>query len=111
MGTLLKFKGNINYLKKKYSEAINFYNKYLKIFPNNSIILSNRGLCWMKQNELENAIEDLTKSLKINPRYIKSILRRGTCFQLLKKFENSLDDFISVLKLEPRNSYAHRHIK
>lgn len=108
---LLKYQGNINYTENRYSEAINCYNNYLKLLPNDSIILSNRGLCWMKQNELINAINDLTKSIKINPIYIKSILRRGICFQMLKQFENSLDDFISVLKLEPKNRYAHKHLK
>ena len=58
----------------KYTEALNLdpYNKKL-----NSIIFSNRALCFMKTGEKIKAIQDLNKSLELDPNYMKSLIRRA----------------------------------
>lgn len=58
----------------KYSEALSLdpYNKKL-----NSIIYSNRALCYMKIGEKIKALEDLNKSLELDPNYTKSLVRRA----------------------------------
>ena len=51
----------------KYQEAIEWYDKALKIDPNNVFALNNKGLALSNLGKYEEAIEWFDKALKIDP--------------------------------------------
>ena len=54
----------------KYQEAIEWYDKALKIDPNNILALNNKGLALSNLGKYQEAIEWYDKALKIDPNNI-----------------------------------------
>ena len=69
-----KKKANSLFKEGKLDEAITEYTKLLEYDPENknfqSIILTNRALCYRKQNKLMEALKDVDEALKLNPLYV-----------------------------------------
>ena len=65
---------------KRYNEAILDYTCYLNQYPNDNIILVNRGVCYQKNGNLNSAILDWKKSALSGNQtamgYLKSITRK-----------------------------------
>lgn len=76
-----KEQGNELIKQKKYKEAEGKYTEALNLDPFNkklnSIIFSNRALCYMKTGDKNKALQDLNNSLELNPNYMKSLVRRA----------------------------------
>ena len=56
----------------KYQEAIECYDKALKIDPNHVNALNNKGYLLYNQGKYEEAIESFDKALKIDPNHVSS---------------------------------------
>lgn len=96
----------------KYQEAIELYSKLLELDPKNknfnSLIYSNRALCYQKLNNMMEALKDVNKSISLNENYTKAYLRRGNIYMALKMYEEAKYDFQKVKDLEPNNSDVHK---
>ena len=82
----------------KYSEALNLdpYNKKL-----NSIIYSNRALCFMKTGDKIKALQDLNKSLELDPNYMKSLVRRAELNMDREEYTAAIHDYGKIQELDP----------
>ena len=87
----------------KYSEALKYFDKYMKIFPNDAKAFNFRGLTYQSKKEYEKAIEDFSKALKIDPDYTAALSNRGECYFKMEDWENAATDFTKVLKKDPDN--------
>jgi DnaJ homolog subfamily C member 7 len=91
--------------QKKYKEAEARYTEALKADPYNkklnSIILSNRALCYMKEGEKNKALQDLNDSLALDPNYVKSLVRRAEINMEKEEYEAAIHDYAKIQELDP----------
>lgn len=105
-----KEKANQCFKANDYKGAIDLYTKLLDMDTNNvifnSLILSNRSLCYYKLKELFAALSDINTSIELNKKYWRSYQRRANINIALKDPEKSKEDLRKVLELDPNNRDA-----
>ena len=65
--SLLKTKGRIYELQKRWSDAEKIFQRLFSLRPQNSLVLSHLALCQWKLKKNEQAIQNITKALYENP--------------------------------------------
>ncbi|KAI9905220.1 hypothetical protein PsorP6_013864 [Peronosclerospora sorghi] len=98
-----KEQGNAHYKRGDYVAAIESYTRCLDSNPNNVVVLSNRAMAYLKNQEFAKAEDDCTVALKADPLHIKSLLRRGTARNALGKHRLALLDFYRAATLDPKH--------
>ncbi|XP_056252841.1 E3 ubiquitin-protein ligase TTC3 isoform X1 [Seriola aureovittata] len=71
----MKKKGNDNYIKQQYEEAVKFYSKAIKYYPDNHFIYGNRALCYIKSEMWLKAVGDGKRATLIKPLWAKGHYR------------------------------------
>ncbi|KAK8793297.1 hypothetical protein WA158_004656 [Blastocystis sp. Blastoise] len=92
----IKQQGNEFFKQKKYLDAIQYYTKSLDL-DKNSAVYSNRALCYIKNEEYENAENDCILSLQIDNTFAKSWLRLAICKMHDEKYKEA---YVYLLKCE-----------
>ncbi|CAI5733238.1 unnamed protein product [Peronospora destructor] len=100
---LEKEEGNAHYKRGYYVDAIKSYTRCLRFNPNNAVVLSNRAMAYLKNQELANAEDDCTLALKIDSTHVKSYSRRGTARNSMGKHRLALLDFHRAAILDPKS--------
>jgi tetratricopeptide (TPR) repeat protein len=85
----------------KYQEAIECYDKYLKINPDDTDALNNKGLALNSLAKYQEAIECYDNALKINPDDTDALNNKGSALHTLGKYEEAIDHFDKALKIDP----------
>ena len=98
------FKGSNFYFNKKYDEAIKSFKKAIELNP--EIIqledpLTNIGLCCMRQNKLEEAIDWFNKSIKVRPRCAEAFCNKASILIQLGKFEEAVLNYEKAIAYRP----------
>lgn len=102
-----KFKDQGNELLKqtKLTEAIEQYTLGLEQDASNTklnaILLSNRALCYLKQEKLELALEDCNASIHLNPKYVKSYHRRAEIKVKQGEYDDAVGDYHTMKEIDP----------
>ena len=101
----VKTKANQLFKENKIDEAIEEYTKCLEFDPENknfnSIILTNRALCYKKKEKLLEALKDVNEALKLNPLYTTAYVRRGHIYNEYKMYDDAVNDFQKAKELDP----------
>jgi tetratricopeptide (TPR) repeat protein len=91
-------------------EAIECYTRASNLNPNNAVYLSNRAMCYLKQNRYAQAEVDCTVALALDANYPKAYHRRATARLNLGKLEEAKQDFEQLLRLEPTSKLAKSNL-
>ena len=83
-------KGNEHYYKKEYAKAIDWYDKALKIDPNNVFALYSKGVALKNLGKIEEAIEGFDKILKIDPNNVEALVIKGLGLANLRRHEEAI---------------------
>ena len=101
----VKKKANQLFKDNKLDEAIEEYTKLLEFDPENknfnSIILTNRALCYKKKDKLLEALKDVNQALRLNPLYTTGYVRRGHIYKEYKMYDDAVNDFQKAKELDP----------
>jgi tetratricopeptide (TPR) repeat protein len=89
---ILNALGDMAFLSKESGDALYFYERSLRVFPQQSDILFNTALIYKEQGNLIKALETYTKNLDINPNDIECLNNRGNIFRKLSLFEKAYQD-------------------
>ena len=100
----LKEKGNALFKQKRYEDAISYYNKAIKLNPNQEVLYSNKGTCEKCLKEYKEAIRDYEKALEINPKNTKNMNRLASVYIIKGKIGDAKIMQEKALNLEPYNS-------
>ena len=100
----LKEKGNALFKQKRYEDAIAYYNKAIKLNPNQEVLYSNKGTCEKCLKEYKEAIRDYEKALEINPKNTKNMNRLASVYIIKGKIGDAKIMQEKALNLEPYNS-------
>ncbi|XP_070700307.1 E3 ubiquitin-protein ligase TTC3 [Pempheris klunzingeri] len=71
----MKKKGNENFKKEQYDDAVKFYSKAIKYYPDNHIIYGNRALCYIRCKKFLKAAGDGKRATLIKPLWAKGHYR------------------------------------
>lgn len=71
----MKKKGNENFEKQQYEDAVKFYSKAIKHYPDNHKIYGNRALCYIRCKKFLKAVGDGKRATLIKPQWAKGHYR------------------------------------
>ena len=86
--------------------ALDKWNKYLELFPNDAAALSNRGNIKLVNGDPKGAIEDQDNSIDLDPNEIDPFINRGIAKEALQLWEEASEDYYYVLKKNPKDISA-----
>ncbi len=87
-------------------DALQSWNNFLRLFPDDGIALSNRGNVLFALGDIHGAIRDQTRSIELLPLETDSHLNRAVAEEFLGQWDLAKLDYQWVLKREPDNSSA-----
>ena len=88
----------------KNSETL--FTQVLRVDPNSTFALNNRGHYYRRNNRVDEALADYTRCLQINPGYYKTAYNRGKIYFDRDQLDLALADFNNCLSVEPNFSNA-----
>ncbi len=83
-------------------QAIEFYNKAIKINPKLAEAYNNRGLAKAAIGQYQQAIEDYDKALEINPRDAGAYTNRGLAKSAIGQHQQAIEDHDKALEIDPK---------
>ncbi|KAL0130664.1 hypothetical protein PUN28_002351 [Cardiocondyla obscurior] len=102
-----KEKGNEEFNKSNWSEAVNHYTNALKLVKEDNtekaIYYKNRAAAYLKLSDYEKVIEDCNSALKICSNDPKALFRRCQALEALKRFEEAYRDARNIILADPNN--------
>ncbi|XP_028403093.1 small glutamine-rich tetratricopeptide repeat-containing protein beta-like [Dendronephthya gigantea] len=100
-----EFKTQGNNLMKdgKFEDAIECYDKAVKLDWTNAVYLCNRAAAYSKLGHHEEAVKNCKQSLELDPNYGKAYGRMGTAYMALEKYQEARDSFAKAKELDPGN--------
>lgn len=90
----------------KFDEAMQLYDKALKISPADPNALIGKAQCEVGLKHYEKAIVLCEEIIEKDPNPDEAIVTRGWCYMLLKRYNEALADFNSVIASNPQNAKA-----
>ena len=95
--------GLISKSRKKYAEAIDYYNEAIAIDPRFAKAYYNRGNVYWHKKQYEQAIKDYDKATTLEPKYVFPFIGRAYAEYELGNYEAALENADTALKLAPGN--------
>jgi Tfp pilus assembly protein PilF len=73
-------------------------------------VFNNRGVLYLEQNRLDEALRDFNSAIASAPGIVKWHFNRATAYRLLGRYDKALEDLTTAVQLEPRDilGYIHR---
>jgi tetratricopeptide (TPR) repeat protein/streptogramin lyase len=87
----------------KYQEAIEWYDKALRIDPNNVSALYGKGLALYNLGKSQEALEWYDKALRIDPNYLYALNNKGLILNSLHKSQEAIEYLDKALRLHPND--------
>jgi stress-induced-phosphoprotein 1 len=100
-----KEQANSLFKEGKYEQAIKIYSDILESESDNTTILSNRSLCYIKMEQYQEALQDAVKCTKLKSDWGKAWGRLGASLYGLNKLDESLVAYNKANQLEPNQIY------
>ena len=101
---VLKEKGNALFKEKRYEDAINYYERAIKINNSIEVLYSNKGTCEKCLQKYKEAIRDYKKALEINPKNTKNLNRLASVYIIVGNLGEAKMTQQKALNFEPNNS-------
>ena len=94
---------------ERYADAVEMFNKALKIKPEDAWTLFGKGLSLNELGEHEKALVSLSESLRINPESVSALNSVSYSLHKLGKHKNALAALDLALKIDPKNELTVRN--
>lgn len=93
-----------------FKKAILLYTKALALDPNNAMIYSERGVCYLNMEEHELALQDLDIAVTFEPnnpyRYSSRAFLKGA----MKNTQGAIDDYKKAVELDPEDAISYNNL-
>jgi len=96
---LLRIEGEEAMKARQYDKAISKFSEAIELDPSD-VHYHRRGLVYLTQDKLSQAIRDLSMSLEKNPRYTHSLSSRARAYTLRGDFEKAQKDYELLVNLK-----------
>jgi len=85
----------------KIKEAIDHYDKAIRLKPYDVNIYSNRGNAYVKLGQHKKAVEDYNEAISLKPDYAPAYINRGNAYTELGQYLMAIEDYNKALHLKP----------
>jgi tetratricopeptide (TPR) repeat protein len=99
-------RGNANFGKKEYDEAIRDYGRAIELDPKFIHGYLNRALAHCQKKEYDEAIRDSNKAIRLNPRDSQGYHIRGFIYSAKGKYTRAIEEYSEATSLDPKNELA-----
>lgn len=84
-------------------DAAIYYTDYMRAGGDQEWAFKLRGIGWMAQGELANAVKDFTEAIRLNPASAENYYARGRARDLQHDYDRALKDYDRSIQLDPEN--------
>ncbi|MBU0761544.1 MAG: tetratricopeptide repeat protein [Candidatus Altiarchaeota archaeon] len=102
--------GNKAYWRKKYGDALNYYNNALQTDPQNTEAMLCRALTLLNLKRYRQALNDLDKLISAAPDMSQAYVARGTVHEYFHTPLKALKDYEKAAELNPESQTAEKQI-
>ena len=99
--SILSTLGGIYEGQKKYQKAIETFNEYIKLYPNESLGYSRLGGIYVELGDFKKAIFYYSKAVKLEPDDFHIYFNRGNIYLATYNYGQALDDYNKAIELNP----------
>ncbi len=83
---MLYFRGNAYFDKRQYDQAIQDYDRAIKLKPSYVNAFINRGRAYRYKRQYDRAIEDFSQAIKLNPKNAQALSNRGNAYLAKREY-------------------------
>jgi tetratricopeptide (TPR) repeat protein len=95
----------------KYEEAIQDFTKALEIDPNDTDILSNRGITFVNGLEqFDEGIKDFSRMIELNPKLTGAYNGRAYTYRRMDKNQEAVEDYKKIIELDPKETWNYQQL-
>lgn len=87
--------------KHSYDQAIEDFDKAIRLKHDSPEALSNRGITFDYKGEYDRAIQDFDEAIRVRPDYAAAFNNRGLVYQEKGNFDRAIQDFDRAIHLNP----------
>lgn len=99
--------GNLAIEDGDFDKAIDLFNESLKVDPDFSLALNNRGVARMEANHPYEAILDYNQAILKQGDYMGALFNRAYAYESIGKFESALEDVSRIMNLRPDSAFVY----
>lgn len=93
----------------RFLEALGVFERALKLDPQNTTALFQKGYCFTQLGNYRDAIEVYTSVIKASPDLVAAYGNRGNAFESLGEHKKALQDYEKVIELNPNDFRGHHN--
>lgn len=100
--------GLVLFAEGKTAEAIEYFNKAIRLSPNFIFFYNNRGAAYAKLGQYQRAIDDYDQAIRLDPKHPGAYYNRGVAYNDLGQYQGAIEDFQSAIRL--RANFADAYV-
>lgn len=93
----------------EFEEALEQYNKAIRVEPKNEFLWAHRAACRLKLKDDSGARSDVNEAIRLNPKYSWAYLCRGRVRNVLEDKQGAISDFSECIRLDNNAAYAYAY--
>lgn len=102
-------RGNVHYQLKRYSSALNDYNRAIHLDPSNVGAYTNRSSVYYLLGKFTEAIDDCNIAIKFDSKNVIAYNNRGMAFKSLNMLQQAIADYSQAIKLDLTYAVAYNN--
>jgi len=91
----------------KFSEALTYFAKVIKVNPEYAEAYYDAGECYAYLEQNEKAIEAYKQAIEIEPYHASAHWGLGLCYGEIKDYQKSIDSYKQAIEIDPCNADTH----
>ncbi|MBI4567588.1 MAG: tetratricopeptide repeat protein [Planctomycetes bacterium] len=91
---------------RRYTEAIEEFDRVLSIDPEHAGANNNKGIVYMQKGEYDRALENFDRAIELSPHHAAYHVNRGSLYFRLGRFNKAIEDFTRAVELLPTSFKA-----
>ncbi|MFQ5482630.1 MAG: tetratricopeptide repeat protein [Nitrospinaceae bacterium] len=91
-------------------EALDYYNKALRLDPANAEIYNNRSVIYKELGKYEKAVEGFMRAIHLNPRYVKAYNNVGLLYFLNDNLAGAAANFRKAIEIDAGNLESYNNL-
>ena len=99
--------GNMQFKKKNWSNAIEYYDEAIRLKPDFANAYYNRGVAKNEKGDLDDAIKDYTDTIRLKPDYVMAHFNRSFIKAENKDWDGAITGYSQTIRLNPNYADAY----
>ncbi|MBK6772723.1 MAG: tetratricopeptide repeat protein [Ignavibacteria bacterium] len=92
-----------------YQDAIDYFTKFINLFPDKKEGYYNRGTIYFNLKEYSKAISDYNSAIEINPVDAEAYNNRGIVYKNQKEYNKAISDYNKAIEINPEYADAYNN--